>query len=208
MLARAVVFDLGGVLTTSPLPTVSDFLVQSRIPPELVYAWFTNPAGAWARYETSILEEQDVLSCMELEASEQGLELDVDGFVQAFFAGFSLREEMIDVVRALKGKVALGCLTNTVRRNGATEMFGLDGAALFDVVVASCEVGMRKPDPAIYELTCRRLGVCPPGVVFLDDYRLNVEAALAAGMTAVLFRSEDQAVRDIENLTGLELRLR
>ncbi len=88
--------------------------------------------------------------------------------MQAFFTGFALNKPMIDVVRALRGRIALGCLTNTVRRNGATELFGLD-AALFDVVVASCEVGMRKPDPAIYKLTGRRLGVGPSDADLASD---------------------------------------
>ena len=168
MQAQAVVFDLGGVLTTSPLPTLSDFIRDAHLPRELVYAWFTNPVGAWARYKTGTLDERDVLSDLAFEASQQGLKLNVDGFVQAFFTGFALNKPMIDVVRALRGRIALGCLTNTVRRNGATELFGLD-AALFDVVVASCEVGMRKPDPAIYELTCRRLGVGPSDADLASD---------------------------------------
>lgn len=161
--------------------------------------------GAWARYETGSLDERGVLSCLEREASEQGLVIDVRGFMQAFFAGFALNEPMLDVVRALKGKIALGCLTNTVRRNASTELFGVDPVALFDVVVASCEVGMRKPDPAIYELICRRLDVVPSAVVFLDDHAPNVEAAVASGLVGVLFRSVVEAIREIENTTGLKV---
>lgn len=78
--------------------------------------------------------------------------------------------------------------------NGATEFFGLDRDLLFDVVVASCEVGMRKPDPAIYELTCRRLDRAPGSIFFLDDFAPNDSAALGAGLNGVIFRSEQRAI--------------
>jgi putative hydrolase of the HAD superfamily len=205
MNAEAVVFDLGGVLTTSPMPSLARFLADSGVPQHGVYEWFTNPDGAWANYETGRLDQHQVLAPLELEAAEQGLSLDVGGFVQAFFAGFAVRERMVRAVDALKGKRVIACLTNTVKRDGATEFFGLDRDRLFDVVVASCEVGMRKPNPAIYELTCRRLDMAPASVFFLDDYEPNVSAAVRAGLSGVLFRSEEQAIDELRMATGIPL---
>lgn len=93
---------LGGVLTTSPISSLARFIAESGVHPSGVQEWFTNPKGAWARYETGDLDQRQTLATLEFEAVEHGLGLDVTGFVQAFFAGFTVRETMIRVVRALK----------------------------------------------------------------------------------------------------------
>jgi epoxide hydrolase-like predicted phosphatase len=201
---RAVVFDLGGVLTTSPVPALARLLVPQGHDPQTVYAWFTNPTGAWAQYETGQLTEQEVQPALEREAEKVGLDLDVRAFLETFFAGFEVRPKMVQVVESMKGRARLGCLTNTVRRNAGAELFGI-AAVAFDAVVASCEVGMRKPAPDIYDLMCRKLGVGPAEVVFLDDHQPNVQAAREVGMTGLLFTTEDIAIRALEEATGFSL---
>ena len=71
-------------------------------------------------------------------------------------------------------------------------------AELFDVVVDSSELGVRKPDPRIYEATLTALGVAPEAAVFIDDLEINCEAAAALGMRAVWFQHTDQAIADVE----------
>lgn len=77
---------------------------------------------------------------------------------------------------------------------------------LFDAIVISGEVGLRKPDPAIFELTVNRLGVTPGSVVFVDDHPGHLKAALGAGMTTVLHRRPEETIRELERLFGIRLR--
>jgi putative hydrolase of the HAD superfamily len=74
---------------------------------------------------------------------------------------------------------------------------------IFELIVDSAWVGMRKPDPAIYHLTLERLGLPPEASLFIDDNELNVEAARELGMRAVHFRSNEQAIPEIRDLAGL-----
>ena len=91
-------------------------------------------------------------------------------------------------IRALQGDgIRLALLTNNVREFGDAWRSTFPVDDLFEVVVDSSHVGMRKPDPRIYLLTCERIGVDPEAAVFLDDNRDNVEAARALGMDAVHF---------------------
>jgi putative hydrolase of the HAD superfamily len=200
MTVKAVVFDLGGVLTSSPMTTLSDFLRGTNDSPPDVYAWFTDPAGPWAAYETGRLDETEALAALKTRAADLGFELDVTAFVEAFWAGFEVQQEMLDIVAAVRRSAVVGCLSNTVRRGGSPELFGVDRMRLFDVVVASCDVGVRKPDEAIYRIMCRRLGVDLADTVFFDDHAPNVEAAASLGMVAILFRSAESTARDLERL--------
>jgi putative hydrolase of the HAD superfamily len=108
---------------------------------------------------------------------------------------------MIQLVRDLRGRgVRAALLTNNVReweplwRSKLPEV-----EELFEVIVDSAFVGVRKPDPAIYSLTLERLGgVAPERCVFLDDLEVNCEAARELGITAVRYETAEQAIPEVE----------
>jgi FMN phosphatase YigB (HAD superfamily) len=125
------------------------------------------------------------------------------GMLARMFAGLRPDPGMIDVVlRARQGGVRTGLLSNSWGLDYPRE--GWD--RLFDVVVISGEVGLRKPDPAIYELAAQRLGLPPAQVVFVDDLPSNVQGAVAAGMVGIRHRDLDSTVEELEILLGLSLR--
>jgi len=115
----------------------------------------------------------------------------------------ALRPEMLAVVRALRERINVGCITNNVQTSSAARRPAYE--ALFDVVVESSKVGLRKPNPAIYLLACERLGVKPEGVIFLDDFGINLKAARALGITTIKVDATLSAVEELERLLGIEL---
>ena len=109
-----------------------------------------------------------------------------------------LNTDMADYFRRLRPRYRTAILSNAAAGGRREEDRRYGFANLADVLVYSCEVGIEKPDPRIYELTCQRLGVAPGEVVFLDDLEVNVAAARGLGMRAVRFRSTAQAIADVE----------
>jgi len=109
---------------------------------------------------------------------------------------------MLAAVRALRGQVGLGCITNNVRTD-TPRAFPLE--ELFDVVVESSRVNMRKPDPRIYLYTCERLGVAPERCIFLDDFGVNLKSAKALGMTTIKVDETRSGLDELERRLGLTL---
>src|SRR5262249_13784522 len=111
--------------------------------------------------------------------------------------------EMHAVVRALHGRYKLGCITNNLLREGPlgrAEIFDL-----FDVIVESARVGLRKPHPEIYLLACEHLGVAPQEAVFLDDCGVNLKGARAPGMTTIKVDETTSAIDELESVLGIPL---
>ena len=129
----------------------------------------------------------------------------------AFSSGFALgfrilRPEMLGAVRMLRGQVQLGCITNNVARDDSRPSAITNLDELFDVVVESAKVGMRKPDPRIYTHTCDLLGVAPEHCVFLDDFGVNLKAARVLGMTTIKVDETLSGLDELERVLGLTLR--
>jgi epoxide hydrolase-like predicted phosphatase len=125
-----------------------------------------------------------------------------EGLLRRMFAGFERAEDMIGVVRRVRRaglKTAL--LSNSWGMDYPRE--GWD--ELFDVTVISGEVGLRKPEPAIYELCAQQLGIATDRCVFVDDLAPNVRGAAAVGMVGVLHRTYDETVAELEALLGISL---
>jgi putative hydrolase of the HAD superfamily len=123
-----------------------------------------------------------------------------------------VRTEMITAIKCCKARLTTGCITNNIAsmtepsdgRPAWHEAFALD--ELFDVVVESSKVGVRKPDPKIYELACEAMQVEPDEVVFLDDLGINLKPAAAMGMTTIKVVDSRQAISDLEAIVGFSLR--
>jgi putative hydrolase of the HAD superfamily len=200
---RAVIFDFGGVLTESPLISMRAFAASTGIGWERMGPLFAPADGAWSRFETNALSEAEFVDVFEAEARAAGFELDGWAFLKAFFEGMALRPEMLAVVRALRRRLKVGCITNNVQTTSSARRPAYE--ELFDVVIESSKVGMRKPNPAIYLLACEQLGVRPEEAIFLDDFGVNLKAARALGITTIKVDETLSAVEELERLLGIDL---
>jgi putative hydrolase of the HAD superfamily len=202
---RAVISGFGGVLTT---PLVEAFLALQRdsgIPLEAMGQAVAalsaqdggNPVHA---LETGRLSERDFVARLERALSDAvGRAVELAGFSERWFAQLKPNRELLDYLHGLRERgLRLALLTNNVREWEPLWRAKLPVDELFEVVVDSAFVGVRKPDPEIYRLTLERLDLPPEACVFVDDNELNVRAARELGMQAVWFRSTGQAIADVE----------
>ena len=202
---EAVISDFGGVLTT---PLFEAFLAVQRDSGIPLGALGQAVGSLAARdganplfeLETGRLRERDFIAGLEGALSKElGREVELAGFGEAYFAQLHPNQELLDYLRSLRERgLRLALLTNNVREWEPLWRPKLPVDELFEVVVDSAFVGMRKPDPEIYRLTLERLDLAPEACVFVDDTDVNVAAARELGMRAVWFRSTGQAIAEIE----------
>jgi putative hydrolase of the HAD superfamily len=201
---RAVMFDFGGVITSSPFEAFARLEQERGLPRDFIRTVnATNPdANAWARLERG---ELGVDEFGEQWASEaRALGHDVDGReVLARLAG-EIRPEMVAAVRTCGRVYKTACLTNNftmAERAPSEEVAAV--YALFDAVLESRVLGVRKPDPRFYELACAAIGVRPEESVFLDDLGINLKPARTLGMHTIKVTDASSAIRELESLVGL-----
>lgn len=204
---RAAIFDIGGVLTVSPVQRIINYAREHGISDETRIRIFSHGESPWSRFERSEITTDGFIAEFDAIISENGVAIRGGQFMQWFFQGFEPRPEMLAVVRHLRGRVRLGCITNNVARDEPDERrtAGLDIQSLFDVVIESSRVGLRKPDPRIYHMTCERLEVAPHEAVFLDDIGSNLKAARALGMTTIKVDETTSAIDELETALGIPL---
>lgn len=214
MSIRAVIFDFGGVILTSPFDAFTRYETNNGLPAGLIRQLnATNPdTNAWARLERSQIDLAEFVDLFEAEAAEAGHAVDGQA-VLAMLAG-ELRPEMVTALRRCHQRLTTALLTNNFvlgdRGNGNSdgESSGpmADVLREFDVIVESSRVGLRKPDPAIYRLVCDKLGVDPNEAVFLDDLGINLKPARAMGMTTIKVVDPAEALDELEAVVGFPLR--
>jgi len=190
----AVIFDVGGVLVESPVQAVVRLQRQVGISDEVLVALFQHyskvpgpgePEPPWHRVEKGQLTVADFLVQARIDLTTAGLDqVSVDADQLNVYRDVSAHWPTVHVARRLRAAgYATAICTNNVREWAGWRLsLPVDE---FDVVVDSCEVGMRKPEPEIFLLTCERLGVAPERTVFCDDFAGNVEGARHAGLEAV-----------------------
>jgi putative hydrolase of the HAD superfamily len=204
---RAVVCDFGGVLTTPLIESFLHYQEQSGIPFEDVVAAMgrlTERTGLNPLYELEkgAVTEDEFLGSIE---EEMGGGVSLRHMHKVYFDHLRPNEAMIDFVRSLRVDRGMrsALLTNNVREWEARWRSMLPEIdEIFEVIVDSAFVGMRKPDPQIYSLTVERLGggVTAADCVFIDDIEVNCQAARELGMAAVQFHSTEQAITEVEAL--------
>ncbi len=199
----AVIFDFGGVLTEPPGKGMRAYCAGAGIAWDAFRQLFAPLDGAWAKFEMNALSQAEFIRAFEAEAAAAGLTVDGAAFLNDFFSGMALRDDMIAVARALNGRYRLGCITNNVQAVGRARNPLFDD--LFEVVVESSKVGMRKPDPRIYQHCCELLGVRPQQAIFLDDFGINLKAARELGMGTVKVDESQSAIDELERLLGITL---
>jgi len=208
---RAVVFDLGGVLTESPLAAFAAYEVEAGLPAGLIIGLnSTDPdTNAWARYERRELDEAGFRTAFEAEAAAVGSTVDA-GRVLAALHG-DLRPAMVAAVHRLReAGLPLALLSNNVAPMERTGRLG-ELLGLFDAVVESSVEGVRKPEPAIYRLALERLSavagrsIGAADCAYLDDLGINLKPARALGMHTVKVVDPAAALAELSTLTGLDL---
>jgi putative hydrolase of the HAD superfamily len=212
---RGVITDWGGVLTIPILATVRAWIEADGIDwasyRAVMRTWVSqaydvdgrpNPIHLLERGECSGAEFEQILAARLLRVD--GGPVPAEGLLQRMFAANATVPAMYDLIRALRGAgLRTALLSNSW---GAGEYPRADFAELFDVVVISGEVGMRKPEEAIFLHATQALGLAPAECVFIDDMQANVTAAAALGMTGVLHREPAETAAALRDLLGATTR--
>ena len=208
---EAVIWDFGGVLTTSPFEAFSRFEIERGLPANIIRRTnASNPwENAWAKFERA---EVDLDAFDRLFAAESlALGAEVRGKDVLPLLSGDLRPEMVEALKRVKTRFKTGCITNNLPANaigslGGRSLYIAEVMALFDHVIESAKIGLRKPDPRIYRMMVEALGVDPRRCVYLDDLGVNLKPARDMGMTTIKVLNAPQAIAELETTTGLSLR--
>ena len=202
---RAVIFDLGGVILDSPLHAIARFERERDIEPGFVNRVVVSAGhgGAWARLERGELSMEAFFGAFEADCATAGRRLSARALMECIAEIAEPRPRMLEAVRRIRSSgLRAAALTNNWIGDGT----GADVLKpFFDVFVESSVLGLRKPDPRIYQHTCDAIGVAPNEAIFLDDIGRNLKAARALGMTTIKVDDPDDALRELEGLLGLAL---
>jgi putative hydrolase of the HAD superfamily len=204
---RAVFWDFGGVILTSPFDAFAEY--ERELGLEEGFIRRVNATNhhdnAWARLERAELDHDGFAAAFEEEAKALGGPGVSGARVLALLAG-AVRPEMVKALRGCKeAGYKVACLTNNVA-GGEPRPEVEEVMALFDAVVESSKTGVRKPEERFYEMACEAMAVEPSEVVFLDDLGINLKPARAMGMTTIKVETPEQAITELEAILGLSLR--
>jgi putative hydrolase of the HAD superfamily len=210
MMIRAVLWDFGGVILSSPFEAFRRYEDARGLPPGFIRRVnAADPhANAWARLERSEITAAEFDDAFARESAASGHE--VRGAELLGLLVGEVRAEMVTALDRVKAAgLATACLTNNIAANGSSPYADRpDVAAVmarFDVVLESSRLGLRKPEPAFYLLACERLGVVPADCVFLDDLGVNLKPARAMGMTTIKVDDPAVAIAELGAVLGLDL---
>jgi putative hydrolase of the HAD superfamily len=200
---RAVVSDFGGVLTAPVLPAFVCAHGELGIPLEALGAVMQRGGEAKLHaLERGELSEREFLAAIEQGLSEElGRPVALDRYGALINDALEPNERLFAYFRELRERgVRLAILTNNVREWEPIWRAKLPVDEVFELVVDSAFVGMRKPEPEIYALTLERLGLPAAACAFVDDLAVNVDAARAAGMHGIQFQDTEQTIRDLRSV--------
>jgi putative hydrolase of the HAD superfamily len=212
MAFTTVIFDFGGVITSSPFEAFNRMEAERGLPRDFVRRVNSaNPdSNAWARFERSECTAAEFDMLFAAEAKALGHELDGSSVI-ACLSG-DIRPAMVAALDHLKlNGFKLGCITNNVPSGKGAGMAGSaeKAAAIeaimarFDYVIESSKIGIRKPDPRIYGMMCEALGVEPAQCIYLDDLGINCKPAAAMGMAAIKVTSGEEALAELYTALAL-----
>jgi len=209
---RAALFDFGGVILSSPFEAFARYEAERGLPDGFLRRLnATDPdINAWSALERNELTVEEFGPRFEAEARALGGSVDA-GEVLGLLAG-EVRPEMVTAVRRCGERLGTALLTNNIVSmrpagggGGAADRHA-EVLGLFDVIVESSVVGVRKPDPAFYEHACCEMGIEPTEAVFLDDLGVNLKPARAMGMTTIKVTDPTIAIAELESVVGFTLR--
>ncbi|MCA8892199.1 MAG: HAD-IA family hydrolase [Hyphomonas sp.] len=207
---KAVIWDFGGVFTSSPFDAFARYEAEQGLPQNFIRTVnATNPLdNAWAKLEQSKVNAAEFDSLFREESKALGHE--VPGADVLKLLSGRLRPRVVEALKVCKGHGKVGCITNNAPIGKGASMTNDDGKAaelarvfdLFDHLIESSKIGIRKPDPQIYRLMCEALEVAPEECVYLDDLGINLKPAREMGMTTIKVLGEDQLLEDLKSATG------
>jgi putative hydrolase of the HAD superfamily len=206
MTVEAVIWDYGGVITSSPFEAFARYEAERGLPAGLIRRVnATNPdANAWALFERAEIDAERFDALFLAESTALGHPApgrDVLPLLRG-----KVRPRVVAALRACKARFKVGCITNNMVAPAAFSASAQSYDTvmpLFDATIESCKAGVRKPDPEIYRMMCRMLGVAPEACIYLDDLGINSKPAARLGMRAIKVTSEAQLLADLAAATGL-----
>jgi len=206
---KAVIWDFGGVFTASPFASFARFERDRNLPPDFIRTINrTNfNDNAWAKAERGDVGFADFDAQFRAESRALGHEISGAELIAAL--RFTYHEDMVEALRRIRPHLKTGLLTNSLPADGAKDAGSLKRAEimkLFDHVVESAAVRLRKPDPRIYAVMVEALGVDPNACVYLDDLGVNLKPAREMGMATIKVDEPRPAIETLEKLVGFPLR--
>ena len=211
---KAVFWDFGGVITSSPFEAFNKFEIDNNLPADFLrQVNSTNPNdNAWAKLERSEvnLEEFDLL----FEEESNNLGHAVKGKEVIALLQGQIRPEMVKALQKIRGNLIQACLTNNIRslkeeafEEGNVSVSGKHDVImdLFDFVIESSKVNLRKPDPAFYKIACEKASIEPSEAVFLDDLGINLKPAKNLGMETIKVINSRDALQELQKLISIKI---
>ncbi|MDO8976727.1 HAD-IA family hydrolase [Reyranella sp.] len=210
----AVLWDFGGVILSSPFDAFNRYEAEAGLPKDFLRGLNTrNPdTNAWAKMERSEVSLQGFVDLFEEEARLHGHRVEGWKILQALSG--DIRPQMVEALRRCKATFRVACITNNMKAGEGPGMARSPEKAravaevlsLFEHVVESSKVGLRKPDPRIYQHACELLGVPPDRCIYLDDLGINLKPARALGMRTIKVVDPDVAIDELQTMVGIPLR--
>ena len=199
---KAIIWDFGGVITSSPFEAFNQFEEANGLPKDIIRTINSeNPdTNAWAKFESNSITI-DVFNDLFLkEAKAKGLDIKGRDIIKLLKG--SIRKNMVSFLRELKSDFKLGCITNNVKSSSEenNDNETKEAMSLFDHIIESSIVGIRKPNPEIYMMSCDALKVSPDQCIYLDDLGINLKPAIELGMTTIKVIQPEDAIQEVRNL--------
>lgn len=211
---RAVLWDFGGVILSSPFEAFNRYEAEIGLPKDFIRSLNARngDTNAWAKMERSEISLEGFVELFEEEARQQGHKLDGWRILQSLSG--DIRPQMVEALRRCSRAFRVACITNNMKHGEGPGMARSADKAkdvaeimmLFEHVVESSKLGLRKPDPRIYRHACDLLGVQPEECVYLDDLGINLKPARALGMRTIKVGDPDVAIDELQAMVGIQLR--
>ena len=199
---KAIIWDFGGVITSSPFDAFNEFDEVNGLPKDIIRTINSeNPdMNAWAQFESNSITIDQFDDLFLKEAKAKGFDIKGRDIIKLLKG--SIRENMVSFLRELKSNFKLGCITNNVKPSSEenTDNETKEAMSIFDHVIESSIAGIRKPNPEIYMMSCDALNVSPDQCIYLDDLGINLKPARELGMTTIKVIQPEDAIQEVRNL--------
>ena len=199
---KAIIWDFGGVITSSPFEAFNDFEEANGLPKDIIRTINSENSdmNAWAQFESNSITIDQFNDLFLKEAKAKGFDIKGRDIIKLLKG--SIRENMVSFLRELKSDFKLGCITNNVKSSSEenTDNETKEAMSIFDHVIESSIVGIRKPNPEIYMMSCDALNVSPDQCIYLDDLGINLKPARELGMTTIKVIQPEDAIQEVRNL--------
>ena len=205
---KAVIWDFGGVITSSPFEAFNKFELDNNLPKDIIRTINSeNPDdNAWAKFERNDIDINEFDTLFSKEADKKGFQISGKQVVKLLSG--DIRKPMVDFLLSLKENYKLGCITNNIQNSKDEKVNHLNQASqvmkIFDHIIESSRVGLRKPDPKIYYMSCDALGVRPEECIYLDDLGINLKPARKIGMTTIKVIDPNDAIDEVKKYLQLK----